>query len=263
MSKKPEISHATNVNTTLQYSPTLERAVLTFSYCTYSSEPSQLRLAITLEMPLSSEPREIQSCCQLDKKIAHCPNSAVQESVGGDFSKETLVEAFWNRHTSPRCRKHDLKRSIAQCERGYECISCHDETTIREGFCLGCGHTMCRHCIRRILDTASESIASKPAECCRRPLDLDNLCRFALFPLDGERLKHWRRKQEENESNDRTYCANPSCATYIPKSSILGNGLAACPSCEDKTCSACKNPVKCTHECLSEDENDELSEVAR
>eukprot|EP00928_Gymnodinium_smaydae_P037996 TRINITY_DN26302_c0_g2_i1.p1 TRINITY_DN26302_c0_g2~~TRINITY_DN26302_c0_g2_i1.p1 ORF type:complete len:524 (-),score=65.68 TRINITY_DN26302_c0_g2_i1:54-1625(-) len=105
---------------------------------------------------------------------------------------------------------------------------------------LGCEHTMCIPCLRKLYRNATSDVAMIPVRCCRAPLGVD----LAKRSLDSAELVHFLRLSAEKLAKNKMFCANPTCSHFIDLdrfSYVEGSGELDCPSCAEKLCIRCKS----------------------
>ncbi|KAF2229485.1 hypothetical protein EV356DRAFT_455768, partial [Viridothelium virens] len=88
---------------------------------------------------------------------------------------------------------------------------------------------------------------SSPPTCCHNPIPMEMADQFLAPELKSQFLK----KATEYSTVDRTYCYQPTCSAFIPKTNIKG-GVATCPDCKSTTCPSCKREMHEKDDC-SED----------
>ncbi|KAK5125538.1 hypothetical protein LTR85_000649 [Meristemomyces frigidus] len=122
-----------------------------------------------------------------------------------------------------------LKRKAAAC------VSCLESVPADELAGAPCGHDYCSGCVTQLFTNAMADEAAFPPRCCRQHLDLD-----AMRPyLDAATARAFQQKAVELSTQDRTYCHQQQCSTFIPPATIHGD-VADCPSCQSRTCTMCK-----------------------
>lgn len=131
-----------------------------------------------------------------------------------------------------------------------QCVSCQEIERVVE---LPCEHTYCHDCIRQLFDNAVVDEDLFPPRCCRQPVPIE-FVRYFLGPII---TAQFQAKTVEYQTPDRTYCHEPSCATFIRPNCISGP-LGICPrlGCGQRTCTMCKNEAHtgdCRLDATSED----------
>ena len=137
-----------------------------------------------------------------------------------------------------------------------ECISCLEQSPELDVLRLACGHHFCVECIRNVFSLSTRDGSAFPPRCCRQSIPL----RTAYRHLDFDNMILYLRKEMENATEDRTYCAHPPCSTFIP---TVNNGgtVAVCSDCRQRTCITCKGK---NHEgiCPVEENTQRLRQLA-
>ncbi|KAH6954591.1 hypothetical protein DER45DRAFT_570724 [Fusarium avenaceum] len=117
-----------------------------------------------------------------------------------------------------------------------ECSACNDNFSASDIFTAPCSHEHCRSCINTLVALSIQDESRFPPRCCGQPIPIEYGHVFSRQLVD-----QFQAKELEFGTPDRTYCNEPSCATFIPPTSILHN-LARCPRCDRATCALCKTP---------------------
>ena len=121
-------------------------------------------------------------------------------------------------------------------KRTQECISCSAEKLVHGLFQSPCGHAYCQECIRALFANSITDEALFPPRCCRQPLPLESAKPY----LGGAFIREFEKKTLEFESTNRTYCAHPTCSSFICPVNIEEE-VAGCPDCGTTTCVLCKS----------------------
>lgn len=118
-----------------------------------------------------------------------------------------------------------------------ECVSCM-KSLVPFFLCVAeCKHEYCRDCLRTVVQNALVDEAMFPPRCCKQPFAMDSMRPF----LTPELVSNYGEKKVEFEIEDRTYCSNLSCSTFLYPDNILHNE-GVCPNCFTVTCVFCKAP---------------------
>lgn len=140
-----------------------------------------------------------------------------------------------------------------------DCDVCVTSFLPSQTITLQCGDTWCRSCIARRYQEATVNEGVWPVTCCRTEIPMDSVRH--LLPLDLR--TSFASKSVEWSDNDRIYCHEPSCSTYIPHSTTTGK-LAPCSVCRRETCAECKGAYHAQQHCPEDTTNDDLlAETAR
>lgn len=125
------------------------------------------------------------------------------------------------------------------------CVICGDATRRRNAVRMGCGHRMCRDNVHDPFARAMTDEMLFPPRCCVAHEVPVHAARELLgddFPAGFDE------RVIELQTADRTYCHVPECSTFIPERNIT-NDVAACPTCDQWTCTLCKQAAHVRGEC--------------
>jgi hypothetical protein len=142
-----------------------------------------------------------------------------------------LVGVSQSEHDGSSSRTRSVNNTHVQ----HDCAACLETKSSIDTVQAPCEHYYCRDCIYRLFDDAITDESLFPAKCCRQPIPV-SLVADILGPSLIDRTEQ---KVIENNTPDRTYCADPECATFIPPFPCAGSTLF-CPRCGEATCSSCK-----------------------
>ncbi|KAL8941438.1 MAG: hypothetical protein Q9216_002243 [Gyalolechia sp. 2 TL-2023] len=129
----------------------------------------------------------------------------------------------------------DPEQSTDDVESGETCLACGDELSAKEQLRVPCGDFYCRQCMEHLFESAMKAESLFPPRCCGEHIPF-NLVDH-LFDTTFARRFHER--EIELSTAHRTYCANPSCSTFI-KAEDIKEGKGTCPVCSWETCVTCK-----------------------
>lgn len=219
---------------------------------------------------------------QIDSQLSLLADRRIQESIYVAMLADTLaIETVLNspsdqqvgQHTTEIIREHgkdgfyddhrfndhgetslDDYKQIIKIDEDHpriNCSICAEDTLPSQVIRIStCAHIWCRTCLIRAVSNAIQSENCYPIRCCPRtrelpPLDVGSRCKRVL----GAGLtQQYASKVVEYSTDDRTYCHEPRCSTFIPPSTIQDR-LAQCPKCANTTCSACKEQYHQTQAC--------------
>ena len=97
-----------------------------------------------------------------------------------------------------------------------------------------------------------------PPRCCKVALDLDDV----LDMLDIKTVGQFKAKEMEYNTEDRTYCHEPRCSTFVPPAFIRGT-RAICVKCGSRTCTLCKQEEHTGTPCPADENKVLLQDLAR
>lgn len=125
--------------------------------------------------------------------------------------------------------------SEAQPPAQPNCIICGDQQPARRMVTVPCPsrHRYCRECIRSLFIHATRDETLMPPCCDRVPIPLD----LVRPLLSYHELDRFERKEYEFSTEDRLYCARPTCSEFLGPAS---EGMRECDSCPTLTCGGCK-----------------------
>lgn len=118
------------------------------------------------------------------------------------------------------------------------CVACNEEKRKCDLARGPCSHVYCQDCFQQLLEAAMVDESLFPPRCCRQQFPTSMISPFVSKAF-MERLSQ---RRTELSTPNRTYCAEPSCSTFIPSESVQDEG-ACCPRCRMKTCTTCKQPA--------------------
>lgn len=114
------------------------------------------------------------------------------------------------------------------------CIVCLE---MKDTINVPCGHNYCQECVIQLFTQAIPDEALFPVRCCRKPIPTVLVRRYLGTKLTSQ----VEQKGIEYATKDRTYCHEPSCATFIIPNMIC-DLIGTCPQskCGRHTCTLCK-----------------------
>jgi hypothetical protein len=140
-----------------------------------------------------------------------------------------------------------------------DCVVCTDSFLSSQTIKLQCGDTWCRGCISRRYEEATVDEGAWPVKCYRTEVPIESVRNLLSLDLRTRFVI----KAVEWSDDDRTYCHEPSCSTYLPHSSII-DARAPCSTCHRQTCAECKGPYHAQPPCPEDTTNDDLlADIAR
>lgn len=135
------------------------------------------------------------------------------------------------------------------------CDSCNDSFRTDSLAHCSCSHNYCCECLNGLFQASLTDEGLFPPRCCRQEIPVDP--NFLPPRLIGQ----FRAKQLEYNCQDRTYCHEPSCSTFVP-GQFIRDGVAICVKCYRRTCVRCKGPMH-DRDCPQDPEVQEMLRVAR
>jgi hypothetical protein len=119
-----------------------------------------------------------------------------------------------------------------------ECESCLESRQIL--LINACNHAYCYGCVRELCLGAIRDEELYPPRCCAEPFPPQT----ASQVLDSNELEVFNQRANEYTTENRVYCAEPGCSTFISQSAIH-NDIGTCPECQREThlpCGALAHP---------------------
>jgi hypothetical protein len=117
------------------------------------------------------------------------------------------------------------------------CVACTEEYLQPYTFPVPCRHRYCDGRLITLFENAIKDESMYPPRCCGQVVPLVSVRSIVGSNL----LAAVANKAAEFGYTDRTYCANPSCHSFIPPGRIVRN-IAFCLKCAKLTCSICQGP---------------------
>ena len=118
-----------------------------------------------------------------------------------------------------------------------QCVACQEQIDCNTIASVLCSHEYCKTCLIMLFHVALTDESLFPPRCCHQlitPLlsEVHNL-------LPQDLVREYEKKKVEFETLDRTYCADPACAAFIPPGGEQ-NEKVKCEKCGMETCMICK-----------------------
>lgn len=134
------------------------------------------------------------------------------------------------------------------------CVICMDDTD--DGCPLPCGHYACASCIVTLFTRAKACEMNYPPSCCQRPAHIEDYANF----FTDEFVEEYQDREDEYDMPyaDRTYCAKPECAVFLPRQGKEED--AQCAHCGTITCHGCRaeKMVGAHHHCAVEARDEDM-----
>jgi len=137
------------------------------------------------------------------------------------------------RHTGGKSRQ-----DITETTRGFLlCVACDDEPPLDDLWKAPCQHAYCTECIEQLFRLSMDDETLYPPKCCQQIIPWSDVEAF----VSQELATAFKGKREELVTQDKTYCSDPTCSTFIGSSHIAADtSTATCPTCKKLTCAMCK-----------------------
>lgn len=126
----------------------------------------------------------------------------------------------------------DSEQATAEISRS--CDSCLEQRQIL--LVNSCDHAYCYDCVRELCLGAIRDEELYPPRCCAQPFPPPT----ANQVLDHHELEAFTQKESEHTAENRMYCAEPGCSTFIPQSAIQSDA-GTCPECQKETHLPCRS----------------------
>lgn len=136
------------------------------------------------------------------------------------------------------------------------CIACREMHHTSGCVYTPCKHVYCPACIKQLFIRASRDESLFPPRCCLYVFPLIIIRQFVNQPLLEELLL----KGLEHNSQERNYCGNQKCSTFLPlwKHNLLED-IGECPRCEKQTHLLCGQLDHPHHDCKQD--HDKVQEL--
>lgn len=124
-----------------------------------------------------------------------------------------------------------------------DCASCFERFSAFDILQLYCKredddtpHAYCRDCLTGLFDASITNSSLFPPRCCSKIIPL-----FSCTPfLSKDLIARFVEEKEELDTQNRTYCSNPSCSKWTRPNFIIAE-VAKCPGCSLETCTICQS----------------------
>lgn len=203
----------------------------------------------------AGEPTDIEMAIEVMKSEIVAAQLYLQDRIlatraGAAMHAETIPEAdhqskiTMNNANEPSFEQQNTEDAshsseLPAAEPMSECDSCLEQ---RQIFLINaCNHQYCYSCIRELFLGAIRDEELYPPRCCSEPFPPDTASQVLNNNNELEAFNH---KTAEYTAENRVYCAEPGCSTFIPQSAIQ-NDLGTCPECQKQThlpCNALAHP---------------------
>ncbi|OLN81204.1 putative E3 ubiquitin-protein ligase ARI5 [Colletotrichum chlorophyti] len=138
-----------------------------------------------------------------------------------------------------------------------QCISCLDRYDLTDVARCPCNHEYCSSCLKTLFKNSLTDETLFPPRCCGRAIPVDNHLPFLSPRIVGE----FRAKEIEFSTQNRTYCYEKTCSTFIPPT-FIRDDIATCPRCRQKTCVMCKGAQHRRQDCAEDTLTQDLLQIA-
>lgn len=173
----------------------------------------------------------------------------ISNPVGDSVAESSVWAASRTRSTTPGTRPDTTVMR--------DCVICINSFRFYEVATFPCQHHMCKGCLVELFTRLLTDQTLFPPRCCREPIALDK-ARFLLGPtLVGKYLA----KKLEYETENPTYCSQPTCSRFIPPL-VIQNNVGTCVKCQLRTCVLCKSQAHVGMDCPQDNSTQSMLEMA-
>lgn len=116
-----------------------------------------------------------------------------------------------------------------------ECSACLEIKSATNIYIAPCDHAYCHDCVLTVFNDSLHDSSVFPPRCCRREFTIASVSDI----LGPDLTLRANLKVIELDTVDKTYCARPACAAFIPPHFIDGT-RGTCTACQAGTCVQCK-----------------------
>ena len=145
------------------------------------------------------------------------------------------------------------------------CLICNDQLVSSLVLDTPCGHFYCRGCVRDLVQAFTRDESLYPLRCCQKPIPISAIVPFISFTL--KKLFDTKNAEFSVPSNNRIYCCNPTCSTFLGSSvgrEQEAGVLCSERQCSTSTCPRCKEAAHPNYpDCTMNRSTTELQALAR
>ncbi|KAK3113654.1 hypothetical protein LTR53_008836, partial [Teratosphaeriaceae sp. CCFEE 6253] len=138
------------------------------------------------------------------------------------------------------------------------CVGCYENTRPGAYLRAPCNHVYCTDCLSQLFERSMAEETLFPPRCCMQAILLTE-AEDVLQPAVAEEFAS---RFVELSTAHRTYCFEPTCATFIPPDAIRGD-VAVCPTCVRITCAMRKQASHAGRDCPRDEALQQLLETAQ
>ena len=113
------------------------------------------------------------------------------------------------------------------------CNICFEQKSVEDVWEAPCQHIHCNVCLEILV--RSWYTSTRAPKCCDAVLAWEDF----KHQIDPELVAAIDAKREELDSNNRIYCSERTCSTFIGAQDVSGD-TATCSACQKQTCTSCK-----------------------
>jgi len=121
---------------------------------------------------------------------------------------------------------------------GFRCAACDDQVSPEHIWKAPCHHYYCVDCLEQLFRLSMEDESLYPPRCCQQTMTWSDVKALVSHDLASV----FKSKKEELDTQDKVYCSDPVCSTFIGARHITADtSIATCPICKKLTCVTCKS----------------------
>lgn len=140
-----------------------------------------------------------------------------------------------------------------------QCAACDDQLSPENNWQAPCQHAYCLDCLEQLFRLCLEDEILYPPRCCKQIMPWSEVQGL----VSGGLVIDFEGKREELDTQNRTYCSDPACSTFIGACHIAADtAVATCPACEKLSCVKCKSASH-AGDCPSDPSVQAILDVAR
>ncbi|KAG9190145.1 hypothetical protein G6011_08233 [Alternaria panax] len=182
--------------------------------------------------------------------------------VSGNIAAASVVE-FSDDETEAGPAMSYVERqadTIKKLSTEFNCCTCYDRFPRASMVTAKCGDRYCVDCMKGLFMRSTKDEGLYPPRCCKQPIPLDLVARH----MKPDELATFELAVVEHATQNKTYCSNHDCVTFIIPGSIEpGTNRAVCPKCSAETCATCNNEFHPGTDCPDDPALRQTRELAR
>ncbi|KAF2866427.1 hypothetical protein BDV95DRAFT_631857 [Massariosphaeria phaeospora] len=175
----------------------------------------------------------------------------------------TSVKDFSDEETEAGPSRTYAERQVDRMKKyatEFQCVVCIERFRYSLMVTAKCGHRYCAECIKSLFMRSMKDETLFPPRCCKEPVPLDSVAPH----MSAEELASFKLASVELSTQERVYCSNRECGTFIVPDRIdVGTRRAICGTCGTATCSICKNRYHNDADCPDDPALHQTRELAR
>jgi hypothetical protein len=142
----------------------------------------------------------------------------------------------------------------------FKCCTCYDRFPRASIVTAKCGDRYCIDCMKGLFMRSTKDEGLYPPRCCKQPIPLDLIARH----MNSDELATFGLAVVEYATQNKTYCSNYACATFVVPDSIEPDtNRTVCPKCSTETCSLCNQAFHGESDCPDDPSLRQTRELTR